>query len=399
MTVNIDSLLIDGRFYNQVITTYKDNVLTVVAPLLFCDAEQDMNGKEVEGSYLPAWPIEGTSIFPRDIDWTNYEMMAYQIVGQLNGLDVTLYYNDNSGYVLRGFGFYQDSYEIAEYYEEYGWVPHPSKVHDGGLHILNQDIPNGYDYAWPVVCPLSLSEDGTEVEYRLPYAAGEPVWFMCNTEYMADGSVYIPVWDYIHNYSTKVPEELEAVIPAAMCLGLEAEFSEYTGAGVLATLSSVNNKALFKEDSSCGIELVTVPLLPKQMINLISNLEIAQLGVDSTCGVHIHVSRKYLTQFQLGGLVVFMNHPHNLKYIQQIAGRESNRFCKQVPGKQTTVSTDRYEMVNLTNSATVEIRIFAGTNDTEVLLGYVTWLLSLIEWLGTNPTNYSYQSFTQATHC
>ncbi|WOL31510.1 hypothetical protein [Microcoleus phage My-WqHQDG] len=192
----------------------------------------------------------------------------------------------------------------------------------------------------------------------------------------------------VYPYSTDVPKRLRYVIPQELCLGIETEYCWASDESLSTAIASCEGRAIFKEDGSCGVELVSVPLVPSDMMGFIEGLEIAHLKVNTSCGVHIHLSRKYLTQSQIGGLVVFMNHPTNLPYIEQVAGRLCNKYCKQVPGKVDTVSADRYEMVNLTNSTTVEVRIFAGTNSTETLKGYVRWLLDLLKWLGTCPTSY-----------
>ena len=193
----------------------------------------------------------------------------------------------------------------------------------------------------------------------------------------------------VHNYSTNVPAALYYRIPESLCLGIEVEFKK----GDEAALDSAKGLALFKADSSCGVELVSVPLLPAEMLEFISGLEIGHLEVNHKCGVHVHISRKYLSQSQIGGLVVFMNHPDNLWYVETVAGRSPNNYCQFKPGKSDTVSSDRYEMVNLTNTATIEVRIFAGTNSTETLKVYVEWLLDLLKWLGTNPTSYLASDF------
>ncbi len=200
-------------------------------------------------------------------------------------------------------------------------------------------------------------------------------------------------WDgtFPMNY---VPDHLGWDIPNELCLGLEAEFLEVdTAAELLTVVDSADGRAIFKADSSCGVELVSVPLPPAEMLSYINGLKIAHLSVDRNCGVHIHISRKYITQSQLGGLVVFMNHPDNLWYVETVANRSPNSYCQFKSGKSDTVSSDRYEMVNLTNTTTIEVRIFAGTNSTETLKVYVEWLLDLLKWLGTNPTSYLASDF------
>jgi hypothetical protein len=270
-----------------------------------------------------------------------------------------------------------------------------------GIVVTACDYKLGYEEAWPVNCPfvdrllgaISQYEWMGEMTEELEFSEG--LWFFQGNWYSIEGNILPGLSTIIgvHPYSTNVPTHLEWDIPDELCLGIEAEFSAFNQGLIDMAISSFEGKAMFKWDSSCGIELVTVPLPPEDMLSFIDNIGIHQMYADSNCGVHIHISRKYLSQSQLGGLVVFMNHPDNLWYIETIAGRSPNRYCKHLPGKEDTISNDRYEMVNLTNSQTVEIRIFAGTNSTITLRGYVEWLLDLIEWLDSNPLSFSAEAF------
>lgn len=103
-----------------------------------------------------------------------------------------------------------------------------------------------------------------------------------------------------------------------------------------------------------------------------------------TCGFHVHVSRASLTDFTIGRMLDFINNKANAKFIHQVAGRGSDRFCKYIPkepGDKTHAITDvlhpydrviskgeenprnrsRRVALNLSNKNTVEFRIFRGT--------------------------------------
>ena len=307
---------------------------------------------------------------------------------------------DTNGYVNRMQVTTQDN-GYLEVVREFKWI------NEDGENIVGCYIP-----AWPITNPFKGLEG--EVAYTAMYERGTWEFKAGCTEIRIEIShegmrvcesnsseytIAIPLAkDGIHLSNVDVPKTLGYTIPEALCLGIEIEFSTPSTSDAVAVLANIGNKALFKVDNSCGVELVSVPLLPSEMLEFIDNLTISELGISSSCGVHIHLSRKYLTQSQIGGLVVFMNHPDNLSYIAGIAGREPNKYCKQVVGKSDTLSDNRYEMVNLTNSATVEVRIFAGTNDTHVLAGYVQWLLDLLKWLETNPTSYLASEFIAYTN-
>ena len=355
----------------------------LVVKSIFPSISDDLGYLNEKGDYIyespifaPAWPLPGP-VVPAGY-WTTatFDKSFCCWVGE-----ATVTYTDNTYTVSAG----------SRVYCSYGWVPAQCQITECSLIIQCSPYCTEYAVAWPVTIPVPFTE-GDTVDWS------DDQWTVNGRYYDEYGQEFED--DYgddgdrlsgcvVHSYSTNVPYTLGWLIPDKLCLGIEAEFVY----GDERALLSGEGKALFKADSSCGVELVSVPLPPAEMLEFIDGLEIDHLKVDSKCGVHIHISRKYLSQSQLGGLVVFMNHPDNLWYVETVANRSPNSYCKQIPGKSDTMSTDRYEMVNLTNSATVEIRIFAGTNSKETLKGYVEWLLDLLKWLGTNPTSFSAETF------
>ncbi len=89
----------------------------------------------------------------------------------------------------------------------------------------------------------------------------------------------------------------------------------------------------------------------------------------NTCGFHVHVDRSSLTTFQISRMVMFANHPNNKSFIQKIAGRSEEKYCKYFPKKASDVlhpengdyNERRRVAINLQNEKTVEFRIFRGT--------------------------------------
>lgn len=287
-----------------------------------------------------------------------------------------------------------------------------------GLYVHTTDVSAGYDVSWPATHPFELETDNSVYAYDFEgnlyeelifftTSLGLPLWLFRGTVYELDGTWFntSPSQEVIREelvgvfpYSTNVPVHLGYAIPEELCLGIEAEFSTFTQEGINL---AIDNKSLFKLDSSCGIEKVSVPLPPAEMLDYINSLNIVHLGVNDKCGVHVHLSRKYLTQYQIGFLVMFMHHPSNLPYVTKVAGRAPNKYCQIKPNKLDTVSDDRYEMVNLTCKDTIEVRIFAGTNNVATLRGYVEWLLQLLEWAGTYPSSCGsevFEAWLEAKH-
>jgi len=90
----------------------------------------------------------------------------------------------------------------------------------------------------------------------------------------------------------------------------------------------------------------------------------------STCGMHVHVSRDALNCLQISRILVFINHPENKKFIQQVAGRGELKWTRYYdkgltsslhPEASGDRDMDRRVAVNLQNEHTIEFRIFRGT--------------------------------------
>ncbi len=79
-----------------------------------------------------------------------------------------------------------------------------------------------------------------------------------------------------------------------------------------------------------------------------------------TAGLHIHISRSALKPSEIGKILVFINANDNDKFINEIAGRSSDQWAKKSPKKITDMrgSSEKYEAVNTSHSATIELRIF-----------------------------------------
>lgn len=102
----------------------------------------------------------------------------------------------------------------------------------------------------------------------------------------------------------------------------------------------------------------------------------------STCGLHVHVSRAGLTPLTLAKAVVFLNDPCNEFLMRAVARRYGGNYCKRKTARlgACASSYDRYEMLNLTNSRTVEFRLFRGTTRYETLMACVEFAHATLEW-------------------
>lgn len=104
-----------------------------------------------------------------------------------------------------------------------------------------------------------------------------------------------------------------------------------------------------------------------------------------TCGLHVHVSRRGLTTLQIARAVVFLNAPENEVLVRAIARRYGNSYCRIAKKalRNAAQSFDRYEMLNITSSRTVEFRLFRGTLRAETVLACVEFANAVLEFART----------------
>lgn len=203
--------------------------------------------------------------------------------------------------------------------------------------------------------------------------------------------------DFIHDYSYK-PEPL-FYGDGSRYFGVELEIDEAGTSKAYAQqiLSVANRNAehlYIKKDGSLddGMELVTHPMtLGYHMQDmpwgdvLKKVIELGYLSHQtSTCGLHIHISREAFgltyTEQELGiaRLLYFVEKfwPELLRFSRRTE-RQMNRWAarygmqlspKEVMSYAKNSCAGRYAAVNLTNSETVEIRIFRGTLKLNTLL-------------------------------
>lgn len=182
----------------------------------------------------------------------------------------------------------------------------------------------------------------------------------------------------IHNYSTRVPNILtfkaKKVLPKQepIFLGIELEYEsdkQELDAKIAGKL--LDNHAILKSDGSVrhGFEIVTCPATLdihleefKQFFS--GKSKYTKLYGASNTGMHVHISRKALSRLGVGKMIAFLNNPRNKSFLEKIGGRELNNYCRQDNRTFTYEiyngnSGARYNILNVNNEATVEIRMFS----------------------------------------
>jgi hypothetical protein len=103
--------------------------------------------------------------------------------------------------------------------------------------------------------------------------------------------------------------------------------------------------------------------------------------------VHVHVSRNTFTGAHLGRFLwLFYN---NVDEWQKVAGRASQQWAPYDDNTRCRIGkiakkchrpSTRYTAVNLTNTDTVEVRIFRGTLKTDTITGYISAVAAAVEY-------------------
>lgn len=185
--------------------------------------------------------------------------------------------------------------------------------------------------------------------------------------------------DIIYSYGEDVLEVLGVKPPKdELMFGLELESMETDCFPLQFT-----NAGIWKADNSCWAEYVTKPMSYDDLVAWARSAPLETIVPHEDCGMHLHINRGALTQREACYLALLLSDEDYASELTLRAGRTSNGYCRKV--KKGDEGRSRYEAVNLTNSRrnknTVEIRIFASTNDADVLVERLNWVMSLITFV------------------
>jgi len=202
--------------------------------------------------------------------------------------------------------------------------------------------------------------------------------------------------------------------------GMELETDSYSARGeAIRQLGSCRDDNFYlKADGSLtqGIEIVFHPRdtaswgrYAKQLQQICDTVR-AHGGRSfntSTCGIHIHRSRKCLTDIDLTKLICMTLRFKD--YIITLAQRHSAyakfsplyNACDQQHKliykslKDKKMERDRYVALNLQNEHTIEFRVFKGTLKVSTILAYIQFVDSFISWCKTESLTHLLQDDTE----
>lgn len=176
-------------------------------------------------------------------------------------------------------------------------------------------------------------------------------------------------------------------------LGVELEVEVRSGtlsrnASAHRVRKALGDFCIYKEDGSLhnGYEIVTAPAtfeFHKKAWQPFFDAEVQKglMSDTTTAGLHVHVSKAALSELQIGKIMVFITNPAAKKFITYIARREANSYCDRAIKKHSDVTRgegNRYQAVNLQNTATIEFRLFKGTIDKKHFFASLEFVEALI---------------------
>ena len=157
-----------------------------------------------------------------------------------------------------------------------------------------------------------------------------------------------------------------------------------------------------KSDSSIpsyGFEIVTHPCTYKHHMekfpweSILSTVSGYDLSGCGGCGMHVHISRNALTEYQWLLFDYFIN--RNQRLWEEISGRRGNHYTEYTGVRGAGLREyygvchyhDRYQAVNFCNSNTVEVRTFQSTTDVAVLKNRIKFCYALVEFIKAGKYN------------
>lgn len=201
----------------------------------------------------------------------------------------------------------------------------------------------------------------------------------------------------IHDYSYKPSPVFYG--KGKLYLGVELEAENKSNSyleDITEHLDSLNNDRFYlKQDGSLsnGFEIVTHPCSLEYHQTKFPWSDITRYLISkgfrshdtSTCGLHVHASKQYLTNTEQIKLGIFVN--LQIGKMEKLGRRSNNSYAKfkdlKISGKLTAHKNTegRYEAVNWLNEKTVEFRFPKGTLNHNTLLATIELVDSLLNFV------------------
>ena len=197
-------------------------------------------------------------------------------------------------------------------------------------------------------------------------------------------------------YSHRVEDDLGFEETKEIRFGIELEYENVTGKQVYKTLKG---HAQAKRDGSIhsGVEIVTRPAcISTHKEKLADFYSQVAVKAESNTGMHVHIEKARLSQYQIGFIMQFLNNRTLAENIKTIAGRDyvTNHYTSLKDEHTMTYglyyddygkkvirnNTDKYSALNTAKQHTVEVRIFASPNNAEECFARLDFVNALVQY-------------------
>ena len=210
---------------------------------------------------------------------------------------------------------------------------------------------------------------------------------------------------------------------------ISSEFNQ-KGSDLRRHINSINQNVgrfgIIKDDGSLdyGIEIASAPVTYERHVHLWDEFfakkkKDYKLKSRSNCGMHVHVSRKDISEEQIVRLRYFFSQKDNQQFLEKIAGRKENEYCEyrmvgllnfkkglDYSNEEEKKSlkedypdypledfgSEKYQAINISPNDTIEFRIFKAPETREEFLIRVQLVRALISWQKTRK-NLTLESF------
>lgn len=142
----------------------------------------------------------------------------------------------------------------------------------------------------------------------------------------------------------------------------------------------VGDFAIIKDDASLshGLEIASAPSSYRkhfgQWNKFFKNLAANHLASQASCGMHVHVSKKRLSERQKANLPAFFTKA-NQPFMERIAGRKQNKYCIYALTGRT-----KREALNRTPKVTWEFRLFKTPTNREEFLIRLQFVQAILDF-------------------
>lgn len=219
------------------------------------------------------------------------------------------------------------------------------------------------------------------------------------------------VKDLILPYGYKVEDNFSSIHDKTILMGIELELEGATSFNTIRVNKAINGHAVMKKDGSLtrGMEIVSRPasisIQKKEFESLFDILPSLSLKAEATCGMHIHIDKKSLSQLQVGKINSFIY--SNPKFAHKIARRQNNRYTNIDTDRSVTYGIvfdetepsfykslkrgggGKYQAINLDKPETIEFRMFASTTDKTTFYMNMEFVQALVDYTKTGATPYT----------